>query len=406
MLSNSRQKREQLLTSKPAPGADTCFATCPRGLEALLADELLAAGATAPVTTPGGVAFHASPEACYRANLESRFATRVLRRVAFSHYRNEQQVYEAAYDVPWQRYFDPSRSIRVDLNAARAPLKSLDFTTLRIKDAVCDRFRAEAGRRPDVDTRTPDVRVHAFLDAENVSLYVDTSGDPLYKRGYREHAAEAPLRENLAAGIIALTGWQPDEPLLDPMCGSGTLLIEAAMRALDIAPGLGRSFGFERLADFDAKLWEKVRERALKAQRRERPLALFGSDQLGREIEGARRNVAAAGLAEKIQLKQAQATDLRPPGGMKSGVMVMNPPYGVRLGEQDELRALYPAIGDWLKKHFAGWRCHIFSGDTELPKLIHLKASRRTPLFNGPIECRLYEYRLVEGSNRDKRRED
>jgi putative N6-adenine-specific DNA methylase len=297
-----------------------------------------------------------------------------------------------------------TRSIRVDVNAVRSPLKSLDFVTLRIKDAVCDRFRAESGRRPNVDTRSPDVRIQAFVDASSATLYLDTSGDPLYKRGYRAQSVEAPLKENLAAGLIALSGWQPGEPLLDPMCGGGTLLAEAAMMGLGIAPGLGRGFGFERLADFDAALYKSLRDQASRSQVRDRELAIFGCDLRGGEIERARENLRAAGLEAAVQLKQANVTDLRPRslGGAKEGVIVMNPPYGVRLGEREELAALYPKLGDWLKQHFAGWRCHIFSADPALPKGIRLQASRRTPLFNGPLECRLYEYRIVSGSLRRK----
>ncbi len=382
---------------------DAYFATCPRGLEPLLQEELRRCGASEVRIVPGGVGFGGDAPVCYRANLESRMATRILRRVARQPYRNEQQVYSAAYDVPWHECFAPSRSIRVDVNAVRSALKSLDFITLRIKDAVCDRFRAETGRRPDVDTHAPDVRVHGFLDADAVSLYLDTSGEPLYKRGYRVHNARAPLKENLAAGIVALTGWQPDQTLIDPMCGGGTLLIEAAMMGLEVAPGLGRAFGFERLADFDAALWQKLRS-AAQGARSDRELNLLGSDLSGRELEAAQANIRAAGLEGAVTLKQAQVTDLRPPAGA-SGVIVMNPPYGVRMGEQQELAALYPRIGDWLKQYFAGWRCYIFSGDPAVASLIRLKASRRTPLYNGAIECRLYEYRIVEGSMRRLRRE-
>ncbi len=379
------------------------FATCPRGLESLLQAELARCGASDVRAVPGGVAFSGALEVCYRANLESRIATRVLSLIAHEPYRNEQHVFNAAYDVAWHKRFAASRSIRVDVSAVRSPLKSLDFITLRIKDAVCDRFRAECGLRPNVDTRTPEVRVHAFLDAETVSLYLDTSGEPLYKRGYRAHNALAPLKENLAAGIVALTGWQPDQPLIDPMCGGGTLLIEAGMMGLGVAPGLGRGFGFERLSDFDAGLWQRLRASA-QAARTERPLQLLGSDVSGRELQAARDNVRAAGLENAVSLKQAQVTDLRPPYGAP-GVIVMNPPYGVRMGEQEQLAALYPRLGDWLKQFFAGWRCYIFSGDPAIVKLIGLKASRRTPLYNGAIECRLFEYRLVEGSMRRPRRE-
>ncbi len=374
------------------------FATCPRGLEALLSAELERLGAGTVKSVAGGVAFQADLRTCYRANLESRLATRILRRLATKPYRNEQEIYDIARALSWSRWFGASKSIRVDLNASRSPLKSLDFATLRIKDAICDRFRDDTGGRPDVNTREPDIRVHAYLDAANVTLYLDTSGEPLYKRGFRVQSVEAPLKENLAAGIIALSGWQPEDTFLDPMCGGGTLLSEAAMIGLGIPPGAARGFGFERLDDFDADTWKTVRDTALGAQNRERRLSIHGSDLHYREVEYARENLRAAGLGEVVQLKQASATDLRAPS--PQGVMVMNPPYGERIGEKAELAALYPQLGDWMKRHFAGWRCYYFTGDPELPKGIRLKASKRTPLFNGAIECRLFEYKIIAGSNR------
>ena len=385
---------------RPMPNSDAHphFATCPRGLEALLAAELERLGASALQATAGGVAFQADARACYRANLESRLATRILRRLETRRYRNEQDVYNISKSLPWSHWFKPTQTLRVDINAHRSPLKSLDFTTLRIKDAICDRFRDDKGSRPSVDTRAPDVRVHAYLDAENVTLYLDTSGEPLYKRGYRVQTVEAPLKENLAAGIIMLSGWQPEETLLDPMCGGGTLLAEAALMGLNIAPGTGRHFGFERLDDFDAGTWTAVREAALAAQTLDRKLSIYGSDLHYREVEYAKENLRAAGLAEVVRIKQASATDLRPPA--PQGVLVTNPPYGERIGENDELTALYPKLGDWMKQYFSGWRCYFFTGDPALPKGIRLKASKRTPLFNGAIECRLLEYKIIAGSNR------
>jgi putative N6-adenine-specific DNA methylase len=292
------------------------------------------------------------------------------------------------------------RSIRVDVNAIRSPLRSLEFATLRIKDAVCDRFRAAVGARPDVDTRAPDVRIHAFLDERTLTLYLDTSGEPLYKRGWRTRTGEAPLKENLAAGIVTLTGWRGDEPFLDPMCGGGTILLEAAAIALAIAPGSRREFGFERLEGFDARLWRELRERAKAREHRDRPVAIFGADLYGAEIAKARAAVAAAGLERAVQLKQANLLELSPPA--PAGVLVANPPYGVRLGEDAELAAFYPQLGDALKARFAGWRCYFLTADLRLAKLIGLKASKRTPLFNGPLECRLFEYRIVQGAMREK----
>jgi putative N6-adenine-specific DNA methylase len=374
------------------------FASCPRGLEALLAEELRTVGARKTEPLPGGVAFEADWRVCYRANLESRLATRVLLKLARSPYRTEQDVHAAALAIPWADWFDARHSIRVDVKAMRSPLKSLDFATLTIKDAVCDRFRADRGLRPDVDTHSPDVRIHAFLDKETASFYLDTSGDALNRRGYRKDAGEAPLKENLAAGIVRLTGWKPEEPLLDPMCGSGTIAIEAAMIALAIPPGHARAFGFERLAGFDRRGWAEVREAALAARKPARPLAIFARDRYGDELKKARANLEAAGLAGCVELKQADILDSGAPA--ESGVMIANPPYGARLGEDAALAEFYPKLGDTLKKYYSGWRCYFFSGDARLPRLIRLAASKRTPLFNGPLECRLYEYRMIAGSNR------
>jgi 23S rRNA (guanine2445-N2)-methyltransferase len=366
------------------------FASCPRGLEVLLAEELHGLGSRNEAPVSGGVAFEGEMRAAYRANFESRLATRVLMRLAHAPYRNEQDVYDAALAVPWPEWFSEKLSIRVDLNAIRSPLKSLDFATLRIKDAVCDRFRADRGSRPDVDTRAPGARVFAFLDRETVTLYLDTSGEPLHKRGYRRQTTDAPLKENLAAGILRLTGWDAHEPLLDPMCGSGTLIIEAAMMALAIPPGHARSFGLERLSGFDARLWKEVREAAMARAQVPRKLAVFARDRYGEELEKARANLKAAGLAECAELKQADILDSGAPAG--SGVLVANPPYGARLGDEAALADFYPKLGDTLKKYYAGWRCYLFSGDPRLPRL--------TPLYNGPLECRLYEYRIVSGSMR------
>jgi putative N6-adenine-specific DNA methylase len=374
------------------------FASCPRGLEALLAEELQGLGAHKAEPLPGGVAFEGDLRICYRANLESRLATRVLLGLGRSPYRSERDVHEGALAIAWPEWFSDRHSIRVDVKAIRSPLKSLEFATLTIKDAVCDRFRADRGRRPDVDTRSPEVRIQAFLDRETVSFYLDTSGDALHRRGYRTEAGEAPLKENLAAGIVRLAGWKPDEALLDPMCGSGTIAIEAAMIALAIPPGHARGFGFERLAGFDRKRWNEVREAALALRAPARRLAIFARDRYGEELKKARANFQAAGLTDCVELKQADVLDTGAPA--QSGVMIANPPYGARIGDDAALAEFYPKLGDTLKKYYAGWRCYLFSGDARLPRLIRLAASRRTPLFNGPLECRLYEYRMVAGSNR------
>ncbi len=374
------------------------FATCPRGLEPALASELEACGARDARAVGGGVHYTGDQAVCYRANLESRIASRILLRVAQAPYRTEQDVYEAAHAVRWSDRFDVGCSIRVDVSAIRCPLKSLEFVTLRVKDAVCDRFRLDAGSRPNVDTRAPDVRIHAFLDERNVTLYLDTSGEPLWKRGLRGATGEAPLRENLAAGIIALSGWRPDEPFFDPLCGSGTILAEAAQIALGIAPGSRRAFAFERLRGFDAALWRELREAASDRATDAPKPAIFGADRDQHILESARSALAQTGLSEAVSLQRADVLEVGAPA--PGGVMVTNPPYGVRVGEDAELAAFYPKLGDALKARFAGWRCYILTADLRLAKLIGLKASKRTPLFNGPLDCRLFEYRIISGSMR------
>ena len=374
------------------------FAPCPRGLEAALAEELGALGAGSIVPTEGGVAFQGALDLAYRANLESRLASRVLWRVGGGAYRNEREVFELASALDWPRWFRADRTLRVDVAATRSPLPSLEFATLKIKDAVCDRHRAVAGKRPSVSKENPDVRVHAYLTADQATFYLDTSGEPLFKRGYRREAAEAPLRENLAAGLLRLASWQAGTPLLDPLCGSGTIAIEAALMALDIAPGLKRTFGFQKLAWYDGPTWQRIKQAAQRRMQPVAPSAIYASDSDGAAIQRCGINLAAAGVAGAVVLERADALSRAAPE--PAGTIVTNPPYGVRLAESSPLTELYPRLGDALKQRFAGWTAYILSGDTRLPKLIGLKASRRTPLFNGAIECRLYEYRLVAGSAR------
>ncbi|CAH1088930.1 THUMP domain-containing class I SAM-dependent RNA methyltransferase [Candidatus Nitrotoga sp. 1052] len=377
---------------------ETFFSPCPRGLETMLANELNALGAQEVRTTDGGVHFTGPFLLSYRVNLHSRIASRVLWRVAIAHYRNEQDIFDTAYALPWNDWFDTSHTIRVNMTAIKCPLKSLDFATLKIKDAVCDKFRALTGDRPSVDTHTPDIRIHAFLESSRMTLYVDTSGDALFKRGVRQYTNVAPLRENLAAGILLLTGWQPGVPLLDPMCGSGTFLIEAALMSFNIAPGISRSFAFEKLKNFDAAAWSEMRSQAQAAQKPVSALPIFGSDLYGDELKAAHLNLENAGLRGAVTLNQANVLEISAPAD--HGVLVANLPYGERMGDLEELQELYPKLGDVLKKKFGGWNAYLFTSDLRMPKFIRLSVSRRTLLFNGAIECRLFEYKMVAGSNR------
>jgi len=374
------------------------FATCPRGLEAVLGDELTARGAQDVRPVDGGTGFRGPYALCYRVNLESRIASRVLWRIGYCRYRDENDIYAAARKLKWTQWFSSNETIRVETAAIKSPLQSLDFVTLRVKDAVCDVLREAEGKRPDVDTRTPDVRIHLFLTADEAVFYLDTSGDPLFKRGWRSVTGEAPLRENLAAGILRLAGWTPDQALLDPMCGSGTFLIEAALMALNRAPGINRRFGFERLRNFDAKAWEVERKQAVGKENKLIKSIAYGYDRSGDAIAQARQNVAALGLEKYIELKQCSFEDSRPP--TPTGVLITNPPYGVRLEELDTLADWYPKLGDILKQRYSGWTAYILTADLRIAKLMRLKPSRRTPLFNGALECRLFKYELVAGSMR------
>lgn len=376
----------------------TCFATCPRGLESILADELKALGAGDTELTAGGVGFKGDWSVVYRANMHSYLATRILLRVSAGKYKTEDDIYQGVLAVYWQRWFEPSRTISVKVVAQNSPLKSLNFITLKIKDGICDRFREETGQRPSVQTVEPDIRIRAFLTKDRYTLYLDTSGEALYKRGMRKQAGLAPINENLAAGILKLSGWQPGEALYDPMCGSGTFLMEAALMSLNRAPGLGRSFSFEKFSRLDFKTWQHIKEQAQRDCKPITALPIYGSDVLGHSLRDADTNLKAAGLREAVTLSKVDILDMEAPA--ETGVMVMNPPYGVRLGAEAELAEMYPRLGDVLKQKFTGWRVYIISADANLPKLIRLDASRKTPLYNGALECRLYEYKLVEGSNR------
>ncbi|MBA4708192.1 class I SAM-dependent RNA methyltransferase [Aquitalea magnusonii] len=374
------------------------FSPCPRGLEMTLVAELNALGASNVSKVDGGVAFNGDADIMMKANLYSRTASRVLLKLAEGGYQQESDIYQLAMQIDWPRWFDVSRSIKVKTDAIGAQLRSLDFVSLKVKDAVCDRFRQANAGRPNVDTREPDMRIHTFLTRDHATIYLDTSGEPLFKRGWREETGEAPLRENLAAGILLIAGYDGSQPLLDPMCGSGTFLVEAADIALKRAPGRNRRFGFQRLREFDALSWEALLSEARAAELPVRDLAIKGSDRALNMLPIARANLQRAGLADAIELQAQDILEARP--FADSGFIVTNPPYGVRMDEQDALAELYPQLGDWLKAYFAGWTAHFFSGDLRLSDMIHLSVKRRTPLFNGSLPCRLFAIPMVAGSAR------
>ena len=374
------------------------FASCPRGLESILSDELESLRAEEIKIVDGGVKFESTTEIMYRANLTSRIATRILCRVANGNYKTEDDLYNAALNVKWSNLFNVSHGIKVSTTGVKCPLKSLDFMTLRIKDAVCDQFRSQVNARPNVEIRDPDIRIHLYLEADYFDLYIDTSGQPLYQRGFRKSSVEAPIRENLAAGILALSGWKPGDTLLDPMCGSGTFLIEAAMIALNKAPGLKRNFGFEHWKDFDSVLFKNIKS---EYQAQIKPLVfshIYGSDEDLRAIRVTKGNLEEAGLKTAVELSRKSFNDIVAPA--KEGVLITNPPYGVRIGEDEDLAKAYPLWASTMKQKLSGWRTYFLTSDLRMPKLMRLSPSKKTPLYNGALDCRLFEIKMVAGSNR------
>lgn len=402
------------------------FLPCAAGVEALLEAEVRALLPAATLrATRGGVALAGEPREVMLLNLESRLAQRVLIEVAEGGYRDEGDLYALASMVEWSDWITPRHTLRVDTTAQRSPLRSLNFAALRVKDAVCDRMRDEHGERPNVDTVRPDLQIVLHLGPERATLYVDSSGESLFKRGWREDTGEAPLKETLAAAMLAAAGWQGSAgrggALHDPCCGAGTIAIEAAQLAMEIAPGALRRFAFERLLPF-ASAGLRAEAQRLKSKARQRVHAaevpIFASDISFRMIDFARRNAERAGVAGAIVFNGGDALE-RPAPDLAAdmpGTMIVNPPYGERLEVAGKAAApsdrhaasdFFPRLASHWKRaytaHAAGWTAWILSPDLRLPSAMRLKESRRVPLWNGPIECRLFRFDLVAGSARPVR---
>lgn len=382
------------------------FAVCPRGLEAALSDELAALGAQSLRTEPGGVSFKGTLPVAYAANLNSRIASRILWQVGRRGYLTEQHLYDATQEVRWQDLMSAQQTLRVDVTASRSPLQSLEFAMLRIKDGIVDRLRELTGARPSIDRSNPDVRVFAFLDASTVTLYVDLSGEALFKRGWRADKGEAPLKENLAAGLLALAGWTPSSPLADLFCGSGTIVIEAASIAAKRAPGLDRRFAFERLKGFDSNAWRRLKDAARAAVDDGSGAALTGSDISTRVVEQAIANAKLAGLQawledDRLRFDAIDARVATP--AAPAGTIVSNPPYGEQSAPRSaSVPDMMSNVGDRLKQQFAGWDAWFLSSDRQLPKQMRLQETRKTVLYNGPIECRFFRFELVAGGYRPR----
>jgi len=384
--------------------AESYFAVCPLGLESILEGELLRAGASQCIVKRGAVAFAATEAAAMRAALTSRIASRLLLKVDTSDYYDEEDIYNFACRTKWERYFGPEKTVRIDINAHRAPLNSLDFTLLRIKDGLCDRFNHFMQTRPNIDRLHPEIRIFAFVDSKDCTFYLDLCGEALFKRGWRRDKGEAPLKENLAAGLLALSGWNPELPLCDIFCGSGTIAIEAASIAMNKAPGLNRRFLFENLTPFDHDLWLELKDDAKAAVNPFADMRIHASDISSIVVDKARENARAAGLAEAMASGRLtfdvcdarQALPLSQPG-----LVVSNPPYGEQSNPKSaSVAAMMKDVADNLKRQWPGWTAWLLTSDRNLPRQMRLSESRKVPLFNGPLECRFFAFELVNGTYR------
>ena len=439
------------------------FLPCAAGVETYLATEvqrITGVGQDDLRTFRAGVLLRGSWRDAMLLNLHSRLAQRVLVELSYTQYRSEQDLYHAASNVAWELWFTTRQSFKIEITAQHSPLKSLNFAALKIKDAVADRFRHKTGVRPDVDTRWPDARIYAHLGVDECTLYIDTSGEPLFKRGWRADKGDAPLKETLAAAMLAASGWSQGDgtaanpeglvaqgvPLYDPCCGSGTIAIEAAHIACNIAPGSMRRFGFEKLVPFQAHVWQGLLDNA-RAQQCAPRAPVYGSDVAFRMVDFAQRNAERAGVAHAVQLRGGDALQRMPPCDLP-GVMLVNPPYGERIeaagvagaarrarysppteyvspyedayDDADGARMDTPRFGardiaqtedggdffaqlasHW-KKSYPGWTAWMLTPDLKLPSRMRFKESRRVPMWNGPIECRLFRFDLRAGSMRNK----
>jgi putative N6-adenine-specific DNA methylase len=369
------------------------FATAAKGLEEVLAAELTALGIDEVLPANGGVNFTGSLRDGYRACLWLRTANRVLQPIANFPCPSQEALYEGVYALNWEELLTPSMTMAVDANLRDSELTHSRFVALKTKDAVVDKIRNHCGKRPNVDAKDPDLRINLHLARNHCTVSLDLAGTGLHRRGYRRDPTIAPLKETLAAGLVALTGWDCNSPFVDPMCGSGSLPLEAALIASNTAPGLlSPNFGFQRWPCFDTSSWKEVIEEAEHAQKTLPANLISGSDRDQRAVDMARRNAENTRTGSQIRWSCNDFTKLEPPAD--HGTLICNPPYGERIGEEAELEAFYRKIGDTFKQNWKGWTAWVLTGNLTLAKRIGLKASRRIVLFNGPIECRLLKYEL------------
>lgn len=369
------------------------LATTAKGLVEALELELQKMGFTNTSRIASGVFFDTNWEGVYKANIQSRLASRILKPILdFPAYKGE-DLYHNILKHDFTKYIDPSQTFKIEASVIDCAMADQRFVAMKTKDAIADQFRAKFEVRPDVNTANPDLRIIVKGVKNQFHVMLDTSGESLFMRGYRREAGPAPMKENLAAGLLTLAEWDRKTPVIDPMCGSGTILIEAAMMALNIAPGSHRKhFGFMSLKGFDSAAWESAVEESAAQEIEDLDFKFYGADLDRKVLTMAKENARRAGVDHVIEFKAESVATYAPP--VEKGLLVTNPPYGARLGEEDILRDTYKDLGFTLKHRFKGWDAWILSGNKELILDMHLKSTRKHFVYNGPLECRFLKYSM------------
>jgi putative N6-adenine-specific DNA methylase len=368
------------------------FAQIARGTEELGAAELSELGAWSISASYRGLFFDAEPATLYRIVYASRLITRVLAPIATFHCHNPDYLYRTAIDVAWTDFMQEDHTFAVFANVSNSKIRHSKYAALRVKDAIVDQFRERTGRRPDVDTREPDLWINLYIENNLATISIDAAGGSMHRRGYRLAAGTAPIQETVAAAIVRLSGWQGDQPLYDPMCGSGTLLAEALMHYGRIpASYLRRSFGFERLPDFNRPAWEAVKAEMDTAIRPLPEGLIAGSDRMPDAVRAAQTNLKALPGGTNVRLDALPFEHLE---GLPNRTILVNPPYGLRMGETDDMAALYRAFGDFLKRRCTGSKAFVYVGDKDLLKSVGLRPAWKKPLVNGALDGRLACYEL------------
>jgi putative N6-adenine-specific DNA methylase len=394
------KKESQQENPEPTPTNSSNFQLVAKtlvGLEDVLAGEIEKAGGANIKVLNRAVSFEGDLECIYRTNYTCRTALRVLKVIGLYRAGNEHELYQRILSVDWSQYINSEQTLAVDAYVSNSRITNSHYASLKVKDAIVDQFRRTSGSRPSIDLENPDLRVNIHLTGDQCTISIDSSGESLHKRGYRQWQGEAPISEVLAAGMIMLTGWTGETRFHDPMCGSGTLLIEAVMIARNIPPGFYRpSFGFMKWRDFDRQLWEKIKSEYNREIKTESP-PITGADSNQRTLSIAERNLTEARLEKFVTLNKLALEDSIPEE--TGGIVVTNPPYGERM-EQDDLNGFYKMVGDMLKKNYTGWDAWLITSDYEALKSVGLRTSHKIKLYNGPLECRFVKYEMYTGSRK------